>query len=231
VPALIKIYMGDNEKNWTREERRGLFVLGIMATLLAARDYYANLDIPFKKFQVPVTFFANIVLVFWGGYSFFMVFAIPGIFKNKSILRLSYMLSIIFLSFGSFYLICLTVLWFMFGFSEELPLIIIVISPLFILTTYYCYEKVVSLFRSKIKITRDKFFTGIHEAFTYLSAIGIASFFLSVFKVNTIPIISQYSTLQWAIISYLLSLIWVILTIFLDMNCIIERKKMQRNHI
>jgi len=218
--------MGDNEKNWTREEGRGLFVLGVMATLLAARDYYANLDISFKKFQVPATFLANIILVFWGGYSFFMVFAIPGIFKNKSILRLSYMLSIIFLSFGSFYLICLTFLCFIFGFSEELPSIIMVISPIFILITYYCYKKGVTLSRSKIKITREKFLTGIHEALTYLSAIGIASFFLSLFKVDTIPIISQYKTSQWTIISYLLSLIWVILTIFFDMNCMIKRKKM-----
>jgi hypothetical protein len=71
-----------------REELRGLFVLGIIATLLTSREF---LDFPILG--VPTRTILLSLILSWGAYAFFMVIAISGDWVKEPIVKVCYFLA------------------------------------------------------------------------------------------------------------------------------------------
>jgi hypothetical protein len=71
-----------------REELRGIFVLGVIATLLTSREF-----LDFLVLGVPIRVILLGIILMWGAYAFFMVVGISGDWVNEPIVKVCYLMA------------------------------------------------------------------------------------------------------------------------------------------
>jgi len=125
--------------NQAREELRGLFVLGVLASLLAGRENYKSVKIPFGTIEVDAIIFANLILLLWGMYAFFMALSISDDVLPDFIRPISEIFSsiaLVFFMIGILFITYLGVFFFVIGNLTKLHIPLIPIIPLLLYETY-----------------------------------------------------------------------------------------------
>ena len=157
-----------DKKIWIREELRGLFVLGVIATLISARPYYESVEIPFGFIPVEVTLFADFILILWGLYTFFMAVSYSGDFLPGYLCDIYNRIGRVLFILGAFFTSYLSIILFIFGFINKLWVIIYPLAPFVI----YKIPSITTFIEIKIKFDKSSLnFSDILRKFSGLSFI------------------------------------------------------------
>lgn len=105
--------VNNNQGLRRREELRGLFIFGVLASLLAGREYYTAVKIPFGTLEIDAIYFADLILLLWGAYAFFMALSIsddvlPNLLRPLSkifstVATVLFMMGIVVITYLSFF--------------------------------------------------------------------------------------------------------------------------------
>jgi hypothetical protein len=192
------------------EELRALFVLGVLATLLAGQQYYQGMSISFGILTMPVKDLVNIILLTWGSYAFFMVFALSKDIFPKFINDFSRTLSIAFLYVGSFLLAYISLFLFIFGFIFQIHLIILMIIPFILL-----FVKIENPFKNILInlhiFTNENFYHSIEAISLFTWIIFFAIYTVNLFKVDVTIFVSKDYIEKLPFLSFFSGMLFVFL--------------------
>jgi len=172
----------NSRRSEKKEDRKGILVLGTLATLLAAREYYVNEQITFGAIPVPIVFFANIILVLWGLYTFTAALALTEEWLPDSLCDILYSTSQAFFGIGSIFTIFLFIVFSILGYQGK---ILILLLPLFPFIIYFLLRNI-----KKINMKFNFNYSGINKKrlLVQIFAIGFVVIYqillMNVFKIS-----------------------------------------------
>jgi len=190
--------MDNNQGFSRREELRGLFIFGVLASLLAGREYYTAVKIPFGTVEIDAVFFADLILLLWGTYAFFMALSIsddvlPNFLRPLS--KIFATVASVFLMMGIIIITYLGVLFFLIGNLTKLHIPIIPLIPYLFFETYKNRNLFKISIKPKIDLNLDKIFRKISATGFLLTYVTIITSIFSRYDLaqNHLPILIVFS--------------------------------------
>jgi hypothetical protein len=209
---------------WKREEVRGLFVIGVIATLLGAKNFYEEAKLSFGILKgIPISIFIDILLVFWGAYALVMVFATSDDFFSQETISELYKASRMMLMMGVYMLGAYFFLFFILGNIFRLHLLVLPILPSVIGYISWSYIKKQKEEKKKgdfnwrsyfSKYTLRKIISALRGITGGLFMLGYVHIFLYLFNIE--PPLLKYQSIDTIIITTILINTGWILLYYLD---------------
>lgn len=207
-----------------REEIRGLFVVGVITTLLAAKEYWYNVPFKFGPITVNGQLFINIILVMWGGYIFCMVFSSSDDFLSENLRNLFSILGINLLMAGTVLFIYIVGTIFIMGNFSNINFLIYPIAPFIILFIYKKYKNLPKIEKNEMKITIESLYK-IEYLVTLCFFVILYGLSLSSLNSTAINTETGNKLITNSLFATLFAICWVILHVFQERTIGIKMKK------
>jgi hypothetical protein len=128
--------MSENEeKEWRREELRGLFTLGLMAILITLRIGQHEIVLPIMGQNYIFTGVVDFTLASWGVYAFLMIVSFSTDFFPERICEVSHEIGLVFLflTIAMYYVIVMVIAftmpdyWKLLGYLSFIPILYVAV--------------------------------------------------------------------------------------------------------
>jgi len=144
-----------SDKDYRREEVRGLFVLGLLAVLVVVRFQDEKLMVTVGQSSLDFAPLVNITIMLWSSYAFFMVLGISDDVIGKNWAEMFRNLSRNFLQLDFIFLAILGTLYFILGYSIRALWIIGFIVAISLFAILLSLRKIkAKKIKKKLKITK-----------------------------------------------------------------------------